>query len=134
MVADSTRDRIRNNVLLIPIPFSPRPPIRSYFLQDLREKFRVRTERAHQNVDRTQAVGVLDRSQGRRGNAFARPRARARVVEPPLFYTFAYPQVILSSNVYIDKSPEYRLFEPWLGNGLLISTGKCSDGDATVND
>lgn len=33
-------------------------------------------------------------------------------------------QVILSSNVYIDKSPEYRLFEPWLGNGLLISTGK----------
>ncbi|XP_050426442.1 cytochrome P450 4g15-like [Adelges cooleyi] len=32
-------------------------------------------------------------------------------------------EVILSSNVYIDKSPEYRLFEPWLGNGLLISTG-----------
>lgn len=26
--------------------------------------------------------------------------------------------------MYIDKSPEYRLFEPWLGNGLLISTGK----------
>lgn len=33
-------------------------------------------------------------------------------------------QVILSSNVYLDKSPEYRLFEPWLGNGLLISSGK----------
>ena len=25
--------------------------------------------------------------------------------------------------MYIDKSTEYRFFEPWLGNGLLISTG-----------
>ncbi|XP_050528839.1 cytochrome P450 4g15-like [Daktulosphaira vitifoliae] len=33
-------------------------------------------------------------------------------------------EVILSSNVYIDKSPEYRFFKPWLGNGLLISTGE----------
>jgi cytochrome P450 family 4 len=33
-------------------------------------------------------------------------------------------EVILSSHVHIDKAPEYRLFEPWLGNGLLISTGK----------
>lgn len=41
----------------------------------------------------------------------------------PLVSFFIW-QVILSSNVYIDKSPEYRLFEPWLGNGLLISTGK----------
>ncbi|XP_077297022.1 cytochrome P450 4g15 [Arctopsyche grandis] len=32
-------------------------------------------------------------------------------------------EVILSSQVYIDKSREYRFFEPWLGNGLLISTG-----------
>ncbi|XP_076642431.1 cytochrome P450 4g15 [Halictus rubicundus] len=32
-------------------------------------------------------------------------------------------EVILSSNVYIDKSAEYRFFKPWLGNGLLISTG-----------
>lgn len=32
-------------------------------------------------------------------------------------------EVILSSNVYIDKSDEYRFFKPWLGNGLLISTG-----------
>lgn len=32
-------------------------------------------------------------------------------------------EIILSSQVYIDKSSEYRLFEPWLGNGLLISTG-----------
>ncbi|XP_050528838.1 cytochrome P450 4g15-like isoform X2 [Daktulosphaira vitifoliae] len=30
-------------------------------------------------------------------------------------------EVILSSYVYIDKSPEYKFFEPWLGNGLLIS-------------
>lgn len=33
-------------------------------------------------------------------------------------------EVILSSQVYIDKSIEYRFFEPWLGNGLLISTGQ----------
>ncbi|XP_076278079.1 cytochrome P450 4g15 [Lasioglossum baleicum] len=32
-------------------------------------------------------------------------------------------EVILSSHVYIDKSAEYRFFKPWLGNGLLISTG-----------
>ncbi|KZC06992.1 PREDICTED: cytochrome P450 4g15 [Dufourea novaeangliae] len=33
-------------------------------------------------------------------------------------------EVILSSHVYIDKSAEYRFFKPWLGNGLLISTGQ----------
>ncbi|XP_015595061.1 cytochrome P450 4g15 [Cephus cinctus] len=32
-------------------------------------------------------------------------------------------EIILSSHVHIDKSPEYRFFEPWLGEGLLISTG-----------
>lgn len=33
-------------------------------------------------------------------------------------------EVILSSHVYIDKSAEYQFFKPWLGDGLLISTGK----------
>lgn len=32
-------------------------------------------------------------------------------------------EIILSSNVHIDKAPEYRFFKPWLGDGLLISTG-----------
>ncbi|XP_011501501.1 PREDICTED: cytochrome P450 4g15-like [Ceratosolen solmsi marchali] len=32
-------------------------------------------------------------------------------------------EIILSSPVHIDKSPEYRFFAPWLGEGLLISTG-----------
>ncbi|KAL4714434.1 hypothetical protein ACJJTC_017729 [Scirpophaga incertulas] len=32
-------------------------------------------------------------------------------------------EVILSSHIHIDKSSEYNLFKPWLGNGLLISTG-----------
>lgn len=33
-------------------------------------------------------------------------------------------ELILSSHVHIDKSPEYQLFKPWLGDGLLISTGE----------
>lgn len=33
-------------------------------------------------------------------------------------------EIILSSHVYIDKSSEYRFFQPWLGDGLLISTGR----------
>ncbi|KAL1506368.1 hypothetical protein ABEB36_005743 [Hypothenemus hampei] len=33
-------------------------------------------------------------------------------------------ELILSSHVHIDKSPEYRLFQPWLGDGLLISSGQ----------
>ncbi|XP_033216126.1 cytochrome P450 4g15-like [Belonocnema kinseyi] len=33
-------------------------------------------------------------------------------------------EIILSSHVHIDKSPEYRFFKPWLGEGLLISTGE----------
>lgn len=32
-------------------------------------------------------------------------------------------EIILSSHVHIDKAPEYRFFKPWLGDGLLISTG-----------
>ncbi|RVE40836.1 hypothetical protein evm_014512 [Chilo suppressalis] len=31
---------------------------------------------------------------------------------------------ILNSHVHIDKSTEYDFFKPWLGEGLLISTGK----------
>lgn len=33
-------------------------------------------------------------------------------------------ELILGSHVHIDKSDEYRFFQPWLGNGLLISTGE----------
>lgn len=32
-------------------------------------------------------------------------------------------ELVLGSSVHIDKSDEYRFFKPWLGNGLLISTG-----------
>nr|UUB32667.1 cytochrome P450 CYP4G55 [Dendroctonus rhizophagus] len=33
-------------------------------------------------------------------------------------------EIVLSSHVHIDKSPEYRFFKPWLGDGLLISSGQ----------
>ncbi|RZF45606.1 hypothetical protein LSTR_LSTR016954 [Laodelphax striatellus] len=32
--------------------------------------------------------------------------------------------MILGSSVHLDKSTEYRFFKPWLGNGLLISSGE----------
>lgn len=32
-------------------------------------------------------------------------------------------ELVLSSQVHIDKSPDYKFFKPWLGDGLLISTG-----------
>lgn len=47
-------------------------------------------------------------------------------IGPKLIIFLADPddvEVILSSHVHIDKAPEYRLFVPWLGNGLLISSG-----------
>ncbi|XP_031828764.1 cytochrome P450 4g15-like [Nomia melanderi] len=33
-------------------------------------------------------------------------------------------EIILNSTVHIDKSSEYRYFKPWLGDGLLISSGE----------
>ncbi|XP_059618539.1 cytochrome P450 4g15-like [Phlebotomus argentipes] len=33
-------------------------------------------------------------------------------------------EIILNSQVHLDKSDEYRFFKPWLGDGLLISSGE----------
>jgi len=33
-------------------------------------------------------------------------------------------QPLLSSSVHIDKSLEYAYLKPWLGTGLVTSTGK----------
>ncbi|KAJ8976570.1 hypothetical protein NQ317_016364 [Molorchus minor] len=33
-------------------------------------------------------------------------------------------QIILGNNLHLEKSSEYTLFEPWLGDGLLISKGE----------
>jgi hypothetical protein len=51
---------------------------------------------------------------------------------PKLMVFLADPrdiELVLSSQVYLDKSPEYRFFKPWLGNGLLISSGKVKSFD-----
>lgn len=48
-------------------------------------------------------------------------------IGPKLIVFLTHPkdvEIILGSHVHIDKSDEYRFFEPWLGNGLLISTGE----------
>lgn len=42
-------------------------------------------------------------------------------------------EVILNSQVHIDKSSEYRFFKPWLGEGLLISTGNIVDNTDKFN-
>lgn len=51
----------------------------------------------------------------------------ARVwIGPQLLIFLTHPadvEIILGSSVHIDKSDEYRFFKPWLGNGLLISSG-----------
>ncbi|KAJ0179462.1 hypothetical protein K1T71_005174 [Dendrolimus kikuchii] len=33
-------------------------------------------------------------------------------------------EIILNSHIHIDKAAEYKFFKPWLGDGLLISTGE----------
>ncbi|CAL4060717.1 unnamed protein product, partial [Meganyctiphanes norvegica] len=38
-------------------------------------------------------------------------------------YTASNVEVILSSNKHIDKSRDYNFLHPWLGTGLLTSTG-----------
>jgi hypothetical protein len=51
---------------------------------------------------------------------------------PKLMVFLADPrdiELVLSSQVYLDKSPEYRFFKPWLGNGLLISSGEVKSFD-----
>jgi len=42
-------------------------------------------------------------------------------------------QLILGNSTHLEKSEEYRFFKPWLGDGLLISSGQlvgkhCSGG------
>lgn len=32
-------------------------------------------------------------------------------------------ELILGSQVHLEKAPEYQFFKPWLGDGLLISKG-----------
>lgn len=41
-------------------------------------------------------------------------------------------EVILNSQVHIDKASEYRFFKPWLGEGLLISSGNVSESYYTT--
>lgn len=52
----------------------------------------------------------------------------ARVwIGPKLVVFLTHPkdvEIILGSHDHIDKSDEYRFFQPWLGNGLLISSGE----------
>lgn len=47
-------------------------------------------------------------------------------VGPILVVTLKDPrdiELVLSSQIHLDKSQQYSTFKPWFGNGLLISTG-----------
>nr|XP_015929387.2 cytochrome P450 4C1-like [Parasteatoda tepidariorum] len=58
---------------------------------------------------------------------FEKERIFHATVALKTFVVFFKPEtveVVLSSNVTIDKSNEYDLLHPWLGTGLLTSTGK----------
>ncbi|KRT79363.1 cytochrome P450 [Oryctes borbonicus] len=35
-----------------------------------------------------------------------------------------YAEIILNNSIHIDKSPAYDYMKPWLGEGLLTSTGR----------
>ncbi|XP_023950683.2 cytochrome P450 4g15 [Bicyclus anynana] len=62
-----------------------------------------------------------------RGNEFDEQSAVKIWIGPRLLLFLYDPrdvELILSSNVHIDKAEEYRFFKPWLGEGLLISTGQ----------
>lgn len=51
---------------------------------------------------------------------------RALAAHYPLIF-LTHPddaEIILNSTVHLQKSDEYRYFQPWLGNGLLISHGE----------
>ena len=37
---------------------------------------------------------------------------------------FLMLQLILGNSTHLEKSEEYRFFKPWLGDGLLISSGQ----------
>lgn len=44
-----------------------------------------------------------------------------------LFVFLTHPddvEIILNSNTHLDKSADYNFFKPWLGDGLLISSGE----------
>ncbi|XP_015517285.1 cytochrome P450 4g15 [Neodiprion lecontei] len=72
------------------------------------------------NVEPTQIIDKLSKfaSYGKVIRAFMGPLLYVFIIDPKDI------EIILSSHVHIDKSFEYRFFKPWLGEGLLISTGE----------
>ncbi|XP_046626449.1 cytochrome P450 4g15-like [Neodiprion virginianus] len=72
------------------------------------------------NVEPTQIIDTLSQftSYGKVIRAFMGPLLYVFIIDPKDI------EIILSSHVHIDKSFEYRFFKPWLGEGLLISTGE----------
>ncbi|XP_046432818.1 cytochrome P450 4g15-like [Neodiprion fabricii] len=72
------------------------------------------------NVEPTQIIDTLSKftSYGKVIRAFMGPLLYVFIIDPKDI------EIILSSHVHIDKSFEYRFFKPWLGEGLLISTGE----------
>ncbi|XP_055371265.1 cytochrome P450 4g15 [Condylostylus longicornis] len=58
--------------------------------------------------------------------AYEIPNLAKMWIGPKLFIFLYNPEdieLVLSSQTHIDKATDYQFFKPWLGDGLLISTG-----------
>nr|QFR37025.1 cytochrome P450 4G189 [Forficula auricularia] len=65
----------------------------------------------------TELMEYIQESGDKAGKLWLGPRLHVYLLDPRDI------EIILGSSVHLDKSPEYRFFEPWLGDGLLITSG-----------
>uniref|UniRef100_A0A348G629 Cytochrome P450 1 n=1 Tax=Odontomachus monticola TaxID=613454 RepID=A0A348G629_ODOMO len=93
--------------LILKLPNPPRVPILGHALITLNMKPEYLFSKA---IEFHHQLGTVI-------SAHLGPRAFVFLLDPQDI------EIILSSSVHLDKSVEYGLFKPWLGDGLLITSG-----------